>query len=100
MSFIYAAALAVAFLAVAPFVAHLLQRRRADERDFPPARLVPPSPPVARRRRRIDDRALYAVRTAAVLARALLGATPFVRCSSLALGREGGASIALAIVLD
>src|SRR5258705_2942771 len=31
---------------------------------------------------------------------ALLGATPFVRCSSLAIGRQGGASIALAIVLD
>ncbi|HMJ51657.1 MAG TPA: VWA domain-containing protein [Polyangiaceae bacterium] len=100
MTFVYAAALAVAILAVAPFVAHLLQRRRADERDFPPARLVPPSQPVARRRRRIDDRALYAVRTVAVLALALLGATPFARCSSLALGREGGASIALAIVLD
>ena len=100
MTFTYAAALAVALLAVAPFIAHLLQRRRADERDFPPARLVAPSPPVARRRRHIDDRALYAVRTAAVLALALLGATPFVRCSSLALGREGGASIALAVVLD
>lgn len=100
MTFVYAAALAVALLAVAPFVAHLLQRRRADERDFPPARLVPPSQPVARRRRRIDDRALYAIRTASVVALALLGATPFVRCSSIALGREGGASIALAIVLD
>ena len=64
MSFAYAAALAVALLVAAPFIAHLLQRRRADERDFPPARLVAPSPPVARRRRHIDDRALYAVRTA------------------------------------
>jgi hypothetical protein len=100
MSFVYAAALGVAFLVVAPFVAHLLQRRRADERDFPPARLVPPSQPVARRRRHIDDRALYAVRTLAVLGLALLGAAPFARCSSLALGREAGASVALAIVLD
>ncbi|HMI83613.1 MAG TPA: VWA domain-containing protein [Polyangiaceae bacterium] len=100
MTFAYVAALAVALLVAAPFVAHLLQRRRADERAFPPARLVAPSPPVARRRRHIDDRALYAVRTAAVLALALLGATPFVRCSSLALGRQGGASLALAIVLD
>jgi hypothetical protein len=100
MSFVYAAALAVAALAIAPFVAHLLQRRRASERDFPPARLVPPSQPVARRRRHIDDRALYGVRTLAVLALAFLGAAPFVRCSSLALGREGGASVAIAIVLD
>ncbi|MET0592503.1 MAG: VWA domain-containing protein [Polyangiaceae bacterium] len=100
MSFVYAAALAIAALAAAPFIAHLLQRRRASERDFPPARLVPPSQPVARRRRHIDDRALYGVRTLAVLALAFLGAAPFVRCSSLALGREGGASVALAIVLD
>jgi hypothetical protein len=100
MSFLYAAALAVALLVVAPFIAHLLERRRADVRDFPPARLVPPSQPVARRRRRVDDRMLYAVRTTAVMLLALLGATPFVRCSSLAIGRQGGASIALAIVLD
>jgi hypothetical protein len=100
MSFLYAAALAVALLVVAPFIAHLLERRRADVRDFPPARLVPPSQPVARRRRRVDDRLLYAVRTASVLLLALLGATPFVRCSSLAIGRQGGASIAMAIVLD
>ncbi len=100
MSFLYAAALAVGLLAIAPLIAHLLQRRRADERPFPPAHLVPPSPPVARRRRRVDDRALYAVRTAAVLALAALGATPFVRCSALAIGRQSGASIALALVLD
>ena len=100
MSFVYLAALGVALFAVAPFVAHLLQRRKADERAFPPARLVPPSQPISRRRRRVDDRALYAVRTAAVIALALLGATPFMRCSSLALGRQSGASIALAIVLD
>ena len=90
MSILYAAALAVAMLVVAPFIAHLLERRRADERDFPPARLVPPSQPVARRRRRVDDRVLYAIRTAAVILLALLGATPFVRCSSLAIGRHGG----------
>lgn len=100
MSFLYAAALAVAVLVAAPLIAHLLERRRAEDVDFPPARLVPPSPPVARRRRRVDDRILYGVRTAAVILLALLGATPFVRCSSLALGRQGGASIALAIVLD
>jgi hypothetical protein len=100
MSFLYIAALFAAMLVVAPLIAHLLQRRRADERDFPPARLVPASPPVSRRRRKVDDRALYAVRTAAVVALALLGASPFVRCSALALGRQSGASIAFAIVLD
>ena len=100
MSFLYLAALGIGLLAAAPFIAHLLQRRRAEERDFPPARLVPASPPVARKRRKVDDRALYGVRTASVLALALLGATPFFRCSSLAIGRQGGASIALALVLD
>jgi len=100
MTFVYAAALAVGLLVIAPFIAHLLQRRRADERPFPPAHLVPPSPPIARRRRKVDDRALYVVRTAAVLALAALGATPFVHCSALAVGRTSGASIALAIVLD
>jgi hypothetical protein len=100
MTFLVAAALGVVLLVVAPFVAHLLQRRRADERNFPPARLVPPSPPVARKRQRVDDRALYAVRTLAVVALALLGATPFVHCSSLAIGRRGGASIAMVVVID
>jgi hypothetical protein len=100
MSFLYAAALGVALLVVAPLIAHLLERRRADERDFPATRLVPPSQPLARRRRRVDDRLLYAVRTVSVLLLAVLGATPFVTCSSLAIGRHGGASVALAIVVD
>ena len=100
MSFLHVMALAIGLLVVAPLLAHLLTRRRADVRDFPPARLVPPSPPLARRRRRIDDRALFAVRAAVVIALACLGATPLVRCSSLALDRRHGASVAMAIVLD
>ena len=44
MSFLFAAALGVVLLAVAPFVAHLLQRRRADERDFPPGAAGPSEP--------------------------------------------------------
>jgi hypothetical protein len=35
-----------------------------------------------------------------VLALAVLGATPFVRCSRLSLSRAGGASVAIAIVVD
>jgi hypothetical protein len=34
------------------------------------------------------------------VALALLGATPFVHCSSLAIGRQSGASIAMTIVID
>jgi hypothetical protein len=100
VSFLHAAALAIGLFVLAPLVAHFLTRRRADVRDFAPARLVAPSPPLARRRRKIDDRLLFAVRAASVIALACLGATPLVRCSGLALGRTEGASVALAIVLD
>ena len=100
MTFLHFAALAIVGLVIAPLVAHLLHRSHSDVRDFPPARLVPPSPPLARRRQRVDDRLLYAVRTLSVLALALLAAVPFVRCSGLSLARHGGASVALAIVLD
>jgi hypothetical protein len=100
VSFLTTVALAVAVLIAVPFLAHRLRRRRAHEQPFPPARLVDAAPPQARRRSRLEDRALFATRSAAVLALAVLGATPFVRCSRLSLQRTGGASIAMAIVLD
>jgi hypothetical protein len=40
------------------------------------------------------------VRAISVCALAVLGATPLLRCSHLALNRKGGASVALAIVVD
>jgi hypothetical protein len=100
MSFVTALALAVALLVAAPIAAHMLRRRRADERPFSAVALVPPTPPVARRRSRLEDRGLFAVRAAAVAALALLGATPLVTCSRLTIGRENGASVALALVVD
>jgi hypothetical protein len=100
VTFYSALALAVGLLVVAPYVAHRLRRRSAEERPFPPARLVQPAPPRARRRSRLEDRALYAIRAASIAALALLGATPFVRCSRLSLQRSTGASVAMAIVLD
>ncbi len=100
MSFLSALALAVALLVVAPYVAHRLRRRRAEEQPFPPARLVEPSAPKARRRSELEDRALFATRAAAVVLLALLGATPFVRCSRLSLSRSGGASVAMVLVVD
>jgi hypothetical protein len=100
VTFLSTLALAVALLVVAPYVAHRLRRRRAEEQLFPPARLVQPAPPQSRRRSRVEDRALLATRGAAVLLLALLGATPFVHCSRLSLQRSGGASVALAIVVD
>jgi hypothetical protein len=100
MSFLTGSALAIALLVVAPLLAHLLRRRQAEEQLFPPARLVPPTPPAARRRSLLEDRALFLVRAAAVLGLAVLGATPFIHCSRLAITRRSGASVALAIVLD
>jgi hypothetical protein len=100
MSFLTASALAITFLVVAPILAHLLRRRQAEERPFPPARLVPPTQPAARRRSMLEDRALFAVRALAVIGLAVLGATPFIHCSRLAIIRRSGASVALAIVLD
>jgi hypothetical protein len=100
VSFVYALALAVGLLTVAPYFAHRLRRRRAQERDFAPAHLVRPAPPRARSRSKLEDRALFATRAAAVLGLALLGASPLVRCSRLSLSRSSGASVAMAIVLD
>lgn len=99
MSFLTLLALGVAVLVAAPYLAHRLRRQRADEVPFAPARLVPEAPPKARRRARLEDRSLFAVRAASVVALALLGASPLVRCSRLALSR-GGASVAVAIVID
>jgi hypothetical protein len=100
MSFATLSALLIAALVAAPVVAHMLRRLQAEERPFPAAHLVPPTPPTARRRSMLEDRALFGVRAAAVLLLAVLGATPFVRCSRLSLTRRSGASVALAIVMD
>jgi von Willebrand factor type A domain/Aerotolerance regulator N-terminal len=100
MSFLSIGGLLIALLVVAPIAAHLLRRRQAEEQLFPAARLVPPTPPTARKRSLLEDRALFSVRALAVLGLAILGATPFVRCSRLSLTRSNGASVALAIVLD
>lgn len=100
MKFLTLGALAIALLVAAPIAAHLLRRKSAEERAFPPTRLVPASPPLARRRSLLEDRALFAIRALAVVALAVLGATPFVRCSRLSITRRAGASVALAIVID
>src|SRR5262249_17747908 len=100
MTLITAAALAIAIFVGAPILAHRPRRRQAEERPFPPAKLVPPTPPTARRRSLLEDRVLFGLRAASILALALLGATPFVRCSRLSLERKAGASVGLAIVID
>lgn len=100
MSFLVTAALAVGLLVGVPIVAHLLRRGRTREQPFPPASLVPVARSVARQRSRLEDRALLLLRAAIIIALAMLGATPLVRCSRLSLGRESGASVALALVID
>jgi hypothetical protein len=100
VTFLTAVALGVALLVVVPYVAHRLRRHRADIQPFPPARLLAPAPPSVRQRARIEDPALFAVRAASVVLLAMLGATPFVRCARLSLARPGGASVALALVID
>jgi len=100
VTFVYALALAVGLFVIAPYLAHRLRRRRAEEREFAAARLVDPAPPRARSRSKLEDRALFATRAVAVVGLALLGASPLVRCSRLSLARSSGASVAMAIVLD
>lgn len=99
MSFLTILALGIGIFVAAPYLAHRLRRQRADEVPFAPVRLVSPTPPRARRRSRLEDRSLFALRAASIVALAFLGASPLVRCSRLALSR-GGASVAIAIVLD
>jgi hypothetical protein len=100
VTFLTALALLAAVLVIAPYVAHRLRRRTAQEQPFPPTHLVQPAVPTTRRRSHLEDRALFATRAAAVALLALLGATPLVRCSRLSLQRSGGASVGMALVLD
>jgi hypothetical protein len=99
VTFVTALALAIGVLVAAPWLAHRLRRQRAQEHPFAPARLAVATPPKARRRSQLEHKALFGLRAAAIVALAVLGASPLVKCSKVALTR-GGASIAVAIVLD
>ncbi len=100
MSFVTLFALGLSLLVAAPTLAHLLRRGRANEQAFPPAGLVPVARATARERSRLEDRGMLLLRALMVLCLAMLGAGPLVRCSRVALGRSGGASVAIAIVVD
>lgn len=100
MTFGTTLALLVGLLAGLPVVAHLLRRGKTEEVEFPPAHLVPPAVVTSDKRSRLEDKALLGLRFLTVLLLAVLGATPFVKCSHLAVDREAGASVALALVLD
>ena len=100
MSFVTIFALGLSLLVAAPTLAHLLRRGRVKEQPFPPAGLVPVTRATARERSRLEDRGLLLLRALMILCLALLGAGPLVRCSRVALGRTGGASVAIALVVD
>lgn len=100
MTFGTTLALLVGLLAGLPVLAHLLRRGKTEEVEFPPAHLVPAAIVTSDKRSRLEDKALLGLRFLTVLLLAVLGATPFVRCSHLAVDRSAGASVALAIVVD
>jgi hypothetical protein len=100
VSFVTVLALGLSVLIAAPTLAHLLRRGRAVEQPFPPASLVPLTRATARERSRLEDRGVLLLRALMILCLAVIGAGPLVRCSRVALGRSGGASVAIAIVVD
>lgn len=100
MNFLTWLALGVAALAVVPVVAHLLRRGSPRDIEFAATELLARVESSTQQRSRLRDRALLSLRLATILALALLGATPLVRCSRLSVGRPDGASVAIAIVLD
>jgi hypothetical protein len=100
LSFVTLLALGLSLLVAIPTLAHLLRRGRAKEQPFPPAALVPEAKATTRERSRLEDRGLLLLRALMILSLAVLGAGPLVRCSRVALGRTGGASVAIALVVD
>lgn len=100
MTFGTTLALLVGLLVGLPIAAHLLRRGKTVEQEFPPAHLVPQAVVTTDKRSRLEDRLLLLLRAIIVLLLAVLGATPFVKCSHLSVNRQSGASVALAIVID
>ncbi len=100
MSFLLPLALLLAGTIIFPIFAHALRKGRAETVDFPAARLVPEQKSSAQQRHRIEDRFLLLLRILMLVCLTLLAASPFVRCSRLALSRTDGASVAAALVID
>lgn len=100
MSFASALALLAALLVIGPIAAHMLRRRKTEPVRFAGTSLLQTAQPVAKQRARLDDRWLLFIRALAVIALAVLGATPFIRCSRLSMSRQGGSSIGVVLVVD
>lgn len=97
MSLALPLALLVGLLVGGPIVAHFVRRSRSPERPLPTFRLLERALRDSQKRRRVDDRALFALRILAVAFAALAAAAPFVRVP-LELG--DGRACALAVVVD
>lgn len=100
MTFLLPLALLLGLTIALPILAHALRKGQARTLDFPAARLVPEQKSSAKQRHRIDDRFLLLLRILLLVCLTLLAASPFVRCSRLALSRTDGASVAAALVID
>ena len=100
MTFVTASALLIALFVALPAIAHMLKWGGAAPLPFALSRLVKPEDQLSSRRGQFHDRLLFTLRALLILALALLGAVPLVRCDHPMLTRQNGASVALAIVLD
>lgn len=100
MTFAIPLALLVLLAWAGPLIAHALRQGPAEPLEFPAARLVASERATTQKRRRLRDPWLLFVRVLAIGCLAVLGAAPFVACDRLALERNGGASVAVVIVLD
>lgn len=99
MGFATVLALALAGLAVLPWVAHRLRRSPPKERLFAPLRFVPEHTSPSDVPSGVDDRALFAVRVVIVALLALLAAGLRTQGQGLVL-REGNGDANVVFVLD
>lgn len=97
MSFALPLALLVGLLVAGPIIAHVVRRSETKERPLPTFHLLAMALAESQKRRRLDDRALFALRLLAVALAALAAAAPFVR---VPLEFGDGRACALAIVID
>lgn len=100
MTFLLPLALALGLLIGVPILAHARRSGTPRPLAFPAARLVQATLSTAKQRSFLEDRFLLTLRALLLVALALLGASPLVRCSRLSLARSGGGSLAVALVVD
>lgn len=100
MSFLYAGALAITLLVVAPVIAHLLRVRRARVQPFPATHLLPKRTMETRKRQRMNDPLLLLVRALVITAIALVGATTLIASKRMRLFRPDGASMGIVLIID